>query len=198
MQHGACACRQCSRGTGPDSFSNTPVPPILSSLLHRTRTGILLLLLVVLPLQSVTQLIAGLQGHRHVHTGAASELSASAHHGLTLQALAKPLRAVLDRLHAAQDPRLQGPEFGWVASSGPAAGLHEHGGVFHRHSHDTADTLDVGDPADESAQGGATAFLAWLPVGLVLPAGEGGDRPAAAGLDWRDRVVAPLLTPPRG
>ncbi|WP_457426799.1 hypothetical protein [Roseateles sp. P5_E7] len=161
------------------------MPLILSSLLQRTRTGILMLLLVVLPLQSVAQLIAGVQGHRHVHTGAAP-------------AAASPLRALLDHLHAAQDPRLQAAKLSWVVSKGPSAELHAHGGVFHKHSHDDADVLDVAEPADDSLQGGATAFLAWLPAALALPAGEGGDRPVMAGLAWRDRVVAPPLTPPRG
>lgn len=146
-----------------------------------------MLLLVVLPLQSVAQLIAGVQAHRHVHTGAGPAAAS-----------ASPLRALLDHLHAAQDPRLQGPKLSWVVSRGPAAELHEHGGVFHKHAHDEADVLDVADPADDSLQGGATAFLAWLPAALALPTGEGSDRPVTAGLDWRDRVVAPPLTPPRG
>lgn len=141
------------------------------------------MLLVVLPLQGVMQLVAGMQGHRHVHTGAASP---------------SPLRALLDRLHAAQDPRLQKPAVSWVIGNGAPGEAHEHGGVFHTHSHDTADVLDVGDPADDARQGGVTAFLAWLPAALALPAGEDGDRPVAAVLGWRDRVVAPPLTPPRG
>lgn len=167
------------------------MPPVLSSLLHRTRTAVLVLLLVVLPLQGVVQLLAGLQGHRHVHTGAAP-------HGADWSALTRPLQVVLDRLHAAQDPRLKQPSPGWLARKAPSSGLHEHGGVFHRHEADTADALDVGDPADDAAQAGATAFLAWLPVGLALPAGEAGERPAAAEIGWRDCVLAPPLTPPRG
>jgi len=158
------------------------VPYTLSSLLHRTRHGILVLLLVVLPLQGVVQLVAGVQGHRHVHTGA-------------LSGLIQPLRALLDQLHAAQDPRLQAS---WAPSSGPAAGMHEHGGVFHTHSHDTHDAVDVGDAADDSTQGGVTAFLAWLPMELACAACQGSDRPAVAAFAWRDRVVAPPLTPPRG
>lgn len=172
-----------------------PVPLTLSSLLQRTRVGILALLLVVLPLQGVMQLVAGIHGHRHVHTGAAL---AAPNPESTLASLTQPLRAVLDQLHAAQDPRLQRQASSWVLSRGPAAGMHEHGGVFHEHSHDDADVLDVGDPADEPAQGGATAFLAWLPAALAMPAGEAGDHPVAADLGWRDRVVAPPLTPPRG
>lgn len=167
-----------------------PVRPPLSSLLHRTRTAVLALLLVVLPLQGVVQLVAGLQGHRHVHTGAAHSV---------LSGLTQPLRALLDHLHAAQDPRLQGHQLGWFASRGSVAGLHEHGGVFHRHSVDTTDAVDVGDAADESLHGGLTAFLAWLPAfpALAAPAGAG-DHPAAADLEWRDRLVAPPLEPPRG
>ena len=161
----------------------TPVPTLLSSLLHRMRKGVLALLLVVLPLQGVVQLVAGLQGHRHVHSGAAPVVS--------------PLRALLDHLHAVQDPRLKRPA-PWVLSQGPAAGLHEHGGVFHRHASGDADVLDVVDPGDGSLQGGATAFLAWLPAALALPKGERGAQPATGDADWRDRVVAPPLTPPRG
>jgi len=146
-----------------------------------------MLLLVVLPLQSVAQLMAGVQGHRHVHTGAARAAPSPS-----------ALRALLDHLHAAQDPRLQGARLSWVASKGPAAELHAHGGVFHKHSQDQADVLEVGDPAGDSQQGGATAFLAWLPAALALPAGDGSGRPVLAGLTWRDRVVAPPLTPPRG
>jgi len=162
----------------------------LSSLLHRTRTAVLALLLVVLPLQGVVQLVAGLQGHRHVHTGAAP---ASLLSGLT-----QPLRALLDHLHAAQDPRLQGHALGWFASKGSSGGLHEHGGVFHRHDAGTTDAVEVGDAADDSLQGGVTAFLAWLPDLPALPAPTGvGDRPRTADLEWRDRVVAPPLAPPR-
>jgi hypothetical protein len=142
----------------------------------------LMLLLAVLPLQGVVQLVAGLQGHRHMHAGAAHAVASPS-----------PLRVLLDHLHAAQDPRLQG------VGSITAGDLHEHGGVFHRHSHDTADVVDVADAADDAAQGGATAFLAWLPGTLTLPVlGVGGARPATADLDWRDRVVAPPLVPPRG
>lgn len=163
------------------------MPPILPSLLHRTRIGILTLLLVVLPLQSVAQLVAGVQGHRHVHTG-------------TTPAAAAPsaLRVLLNHLHAAQDPRLQVARFTWVVSKRPAAEMHEHGGVFHKHSHDEADVLDVADPADDSLQGGATAFLAWLPLARAWSAAEGSDRPDMASFAWRDHAVAPPLTPPRG
>jgi hypothetical protein len=160
-----------------------PVPRPLSSLLQRTRAGVLVLLLVVLPLQGLVQLVAGLQGHRHMHTGMAHAAAASP----------SPLRLLLDHLHAAQDPRLQA----W--SSHASGELHEHGGVFHRHSHDTAGVLDVGDAADDAARGGATAFLAWLPGTLTVPVlGVSGARPDSAASDWRDRVVVPPLAPPRG
>lgn len=166
----------------PPSDIPSPVHPILSSLLQRTRTGILMLLLVVLPLQGVMQLVAGLQGQRHMHTGAVPAVASPS-----------PLRALLDHLHAAQDPRLK------ALSRVTAGDLHEHGGVFHRHSHDTADVVDVADAADDVANGGATAFLAWLPGMLALPVpGLGGARPVTTELDWRDRVVAPPLAPPRG
>lgn len=172
------------------------MPPILSSLLNRTRTGLLALLVMVLPLQSVAQLAVGIQAHRHVHTGAAQE--AAPGQGSALSMLAAPLRAMLDRLHAAQDPRLGGPKFSWQASNGPAAGLHQHGGVSHRHADDTHDVVDLADPGDEGLQVGATLFLAWLPGAPVLMAGPGGDRPATATCGRRGRVVAPLLAPPRG
>jgi hypothetical protein len=146
-----------------------------------------MLLLVVLPLQGVAQLVAGVQGHRHVHRGAVPAVS-----------LLSPLRALLDQLHAAQDPRLQSPKFGWMVSRGPAGEVHEHGGVFHQHGHDEADVVDVGDTAEDARQAGVTAFLAWLPAALDLPAGEGNSRPLMSSPDWRDRVVAPPLTPPRG
>lgn len=166
-----------------------PVPPPLSSLLHRTRTAVLALLLVVLPLQGVVQLVAGLQGQRHLHTGAGSSA------GL-LSSLAQPLRAVLDHLHAAQGGR---HGLASLSGRGSAAEPHEHGGVFHRHSVDTDDVLVVDDAADDSPQAGVTAFLAWLPDGLawLAPPSPGG-APAMAALEWRDRVVAPPLTPPRG
>ena len=144
----------------------------------------LMLLLVVLPLQGVVPLVAGLQGHRHVHTGATP-----------VAASPSLLRAVLDRLHAAQDPRLQALG---TLSRGTSGELHQHGGVFHRHAQDAADVIDVHDASDDATQGGATAFLAWLPAPLLLPAGEGGEPPRVAEAGWRDRVVAPPLAPPRG
>ncbi len=196
MSHAGNACDRRCMALSPPAKPSRHVPAFPSSLLHRSRRGLLVLLLVVLPLHSVAQLVAGLQAHRHVHTGA---FHAPAAQGSALAALAQPLRSVLDRLHAAQDPLLMGPSLGWVVSRGPAAGLHHHGGVYHRHSQDTHDAIDVGEATDNAVQGGVTAFLAWLPLGLLLPAGEGVDRPVASECDvWRDRVVAPPLTPPRG
>lgn len=155
-----------------------------------------MLLLVVLPLHSVAQLVAGVQGHRHVHVGAGRAAASPA--GSLLTALAQPLREVLDRLHAAQDPRLLRPQPALTVSSGPSAGLHQHGGIFHTHSSDTQDVIDVGDPADDAVQAGATAFLAWIPSYPVWLAGQGADHPETVAFRWRDRVVVPPLTPPRG
>lgn len=147
-----------------------------------------MLLLAVLPLQGMVQLLAGLQGRSHLHTDAAHAVASPS-----------PLRLLLNQLHAAHDPRLTGHRLGAVPASEAAAGLHEHGGAYHRHDHDTAAALEVGDAAEDAGQGAATAFLAWLPGPLAVPGRvEGGDRPDAAGVGWRDRVVAPLLTPPRG
>ena len=151
------------------SLRSTGVPSLLSSLLQRTRKVLLVLLLVVLPLQGVMQLVAGVQGQRHLHTGDAPAAAPV----LSLASIAQPLRALLDHLHAAQKPRFSAP----ALSRGAAAGLHAHGDVFHEHAHDTGDVVEVGDPADDSLQGGATAFLAWLPAAWLLPAGEGLDRP---------------------
>ena len=52
-------------GFAQNLSSSPPVPTFLSSLLHRTRAGILVMLLAVLPLQGVVQLVAGIQEHRH-------------------------------------------------------------------------------------------------------------------------------------
>lgn len=178
----------------PSAHHVVPVPLIPSSLLHRARTGILMLLLVVLPLQGVVQWMVGLQGHRHMHTGAVV-----APHDGVLARLAQPVRALLDHLHAAQHTRLQGPRLGWTSSRASGAELHAHGGVLHRHAADTADVVQAADALDDAGQGGgATAFLAWLPAAPVLPVLAGGERPATVHAAWRDRVVAPALAPPRG
>lgn len=143
------------------------------------------MLVVVLPLQSVAQLVAGLREPRHVHTGAVHAVGER--HGTLLAVLTTPLRTVLDHLHAAQGPRLDGR----------AQGLHQHGGVFHRHTADTQDVLDVADPGDDTLQAGATLFLAWLPAGLRLAAEPAHSAPATGAPRWRGRVVAPARVPPR-
>lgn len=143
--------------------------------------ALLVLLMVVLPLQGAVQMISGLHGQRHMHA-----------------VLAEPLRALLAQLHAAQAaPSLQARAPGWTVSTG-LAHRHAHGGVFHEHAPDDGDVIQVGDTADEAVQGGATAFLAWLPAGLRLPASGSFRRPAAAVHAWRDRAIAPPLAPPRG
>lgn len=187
MRHRPACC-------GFPSTSALPhVPGLLSSFLSRTRASLLVLLVLVLPLHSVAQLVAGLQGGRHVHTTPAPQARADA----PLSALTGPLRAMLDRLHAGHDPRLATPAPPWAASRGAGLGQHQHGGVFHTHGHDTHDVLDLGEALDEGPQGGATAFLAWLPAPLPM-AVPGSERPTMADVEWRDRVVAPLRAPPRG
>lgn len=173
-----------------------PLPSFLSSLLNRTRAGLLMVLVFVLPVQGVVQLVAGVQGHRHVHIGVPQAQAAWPDAALSL--LGQPLRALLERLHAGHDPRLGGPKFSGLASRGPSAAMHQHGGVFHQHSAETQDAVDVGDGADDSRQGGATAFLAWLPGRPAAMARQGSDPPTGFAFDWRDRVVAPPLMPPRG
>ncbi|MFT7774027.1 hypothetical protein [Roseateles sp.] len=172
------------------------LPSSLSSLLNRSRAGLLVLLVFVLPLQSVVQLMAGLQGHRHVHIGAQQAQAPWQEAALSL--LGQPLRAALEHLHSGHDPRLDGPMFSRAASHGPSTAMHEHDGVFHVHSVETDDAVDIGDAADDSRQGGVTAFLAWLPGALAVMTRQGSEPPAAFAFDWRDRVVAPPLTPPRG
>lgn len=162
-----------------------------TSFLQRTRVGILWVLLLVLPLQSVGQWMAGLQGHRHVHTGQAVA-------GSVLTGFVKPMLALLDRLHGEQDVRLKSPAAALLPSRGPASGTHEHGGARHRHALDAADVIELGDPAEEPTQGGVTPFLAWLPGAMTLPRATAGDKPASTVCRWRDRVVAPPLVPPRG
>ena len=169
----------------------------LSLLLQRTRMSILMLLLVVLPLHSVAQFVAGIQGPRHLHAAVVR----GEPHSISMLAtrVLQPLHDVLDRLHAAQEPRLAVKQHLRRISQGPTAGLHQHDGVYHRHGADTHDAVGVGDPSDDAVQLAATAFLAWIPSGpMPFAAGESADHPAAAALAWRDRVVAPPLTPPRG
>lgn len=158
------------------------MPLLLSFLLHRTRAALLALLIVVLPLQGVVQLVAAVQGPRHLHAGQAHAAPS-----------ASPLRQLLDRLHAAQPQQLKTPGLAWALG----AQTHAHGGVVHRHDRDTADVVALADAGDDAGQGGATAFLAWLPAGLSLPAAPNGEAPVAGLPGWRDRTVAPPLAPPR-
>lgn len=199
--HLSRTCSRISRESADSAQSSLLqlVLPTLPSLLQRTRATVLALLLVVLPLQSVMQLAAGFQNNRHVHTGSGPiKVSSSAHSDSPLVSLVRPLRALLDRLHADQDPRLKGSQQVWVMSRVASTELHEHGGVFHKHSHDTNDVLEVGDSTDDSTEPGSTAFLAWLPTAMDLVSAVDSDHPIAAPIGWRDRVVAPPLTPPRG
>ncbi|HEY1132815.1 MAG TPA: hypothetical protein VGF12_25625, partial [Roseateles sp.] len=117
-----------------------PLPSFLSSLLNRSRASLLVVLVFVLPLQGVVQLVAGVQGHRHVHIGAQQVETPWRDAALSL--LGQPLRAALERLHAAHDPRLSGQKFSWMANRGPSSAMHEHGGVFHEHSAETHDVVD--------------------------------------------------------
>lgn len=59
-----------------------------------------MLLLVVLPLHSVVQFVAGIQGPRHLHAAAVR----GEPHSVSMLAtrVLQPLHHVLDRLHAAQ------------------------------------------------------------------------------------------------
>lgn len=176
----------------------TPARPVsfITSLPHRTRSAILVMLLVVLPLHSVLQLVAGVRAHRHVHSGAPF----SAGGGLPaspLARLAEPLRVVLQALHAAQEPRLARPAAYRSQALGVWGGLHQHGGVYHTHTADTHDVIDLSGPADDPLQAGATAFLAWIPAGMVLPAAGSSTLLAAPAPRWHDRLVAPPLMPPR-
>lgn len=166
------------------------MPTRPTSLPHRTRTVLLALLLVVLPLQGVLQWVAGLQAPRHVHIAAVAEAAPSPS--------PSALRALLDRLHAAQDPRLQPRAMGWLLSAADGGGLHAHDGVVHRHAPTEADVVPLGDPAEDAGQAGGTAFLAWLPRAWAVPAGESAALQAPPPAAWRNRVVAPPLTPPRG
>ncbi|MFG6456061.1 hypothetical protein [Roseateles sp. BYS96W] len=153
------------------------MPSVLSSLLLRSRAGLLTLLLIVLPLHGALQLVAGLQAPRHRHTSA------------EFAAVSAPLLGkLLDGLQAEQAP-------GWTG----AGGWHAHGGHVHRHGPlDHDDEIDVADAADGGSPGGLTAFLAWLPGGPALPEARLGNAPPAwAPPHWLERVIAPPLTPPR-
>lgn len=164
---------------------STALPLLPSSRIPGLRRIILVLLIAVLPLHSVGQWLNGLQAHRHIHLAAVAP-----------SALAR----LWERLHAAQDPRL--------AALAPAASLpgasrggewHEHGGVAHRHGRHEAGTVELAQAGDDAGLGGATAFLAWLPVAPAVAAPD--VRPSVPEFiaqAWRGRVVAPPLAPPRG
>lgn len=158
------------------------MPRFLAFLLHRSRTGLLALLIAVLPLQGVVQLVAGLQSQRHVHASAALAVASPS-----------PLRQLLDHLHAAQPPALKG----WGRMDDPGARPHAHGGVVHTHDAAQADVIPVADAGDDAGPGAATAFLAWLPLALTWPPAQRSPAPAEPGHAWQDRVVAPPLAPPR-
>lgn len=155
------------------------MPRLLASLLHRSRASLLAVLIVVLPLQAVAQLVAGLQTQRHVH----------AQPGLDV-ASPSPLRLLLDRLHAAQPASLKA----W----GHGARPHAHGDVVHTHDPEQPDVIAVADADDGAGQGAVTAFLAWLPLALTWPAAHRSPAPVPRPVAWQDRLVAPPLAPPRG
>lgn len=159
------------------------MPRLLASLLHRSRASLLALLIVVLPLQAVAQLVAGLQTQRHVH----------AQPGLDV-ASPSPLRLLLDRLHAAQPASLKA----WGQSAHPAGRPHAHGDVVHTHEPEQAGVIPVASAEDDPAQGAVTAFLAWLPVAPAWPAAHRSPAPVPLPVAWQDRLEAPPLAPPRG
>ncbi len=87
------------------------MPSLLSSLLLRSHAGLLTLLLIVLPLHSVVQLVAGLQVPRHRHTSAEfADLSAPS------------LGPWLDRLQAEPVPGWTGAG-GWHAMAATFTGM---------------------------------------------------------------------------
>lgn len=154
-----------------------------SPLLHRARTAILVVLLLVLPLQGAWQWVAGLQAARHVHA--------------TVPRTASPpaLGMLLDRLHAAQPARLQ--VVAWSGSRSAAEPRpHAHGGHVHVHAADEAGVVPVAD-ADDGGSAGVTAFIAWIPAPLGLPAARAGDLPRRAAVLHPGRVATPPTTPPR-
>lgn len=162
----------------------TLVLTLTSPLMLPLRTAVLAMLLVVLPLQGLLPLLAGLQGQRHVHT-------------TQPRAVASPsgLRLLLDRLHAAQPTRLQ--HLGVVPlASRSAAQPHAHGALVHTHGVDEPDAVPVAD-ADDAGSVTATAFLAWLPTPLAVREGGAQDAPRQAAPVHAGRTEPPALTPPR-
>lgn len=159
------------------------MPRLLAFLLHRSRASLLALLIVVLPLQAVAQLVAGLQTQRHVH----------AQPGLAV-ASPSPLRQLLNRLHEAQPASLKA----WGHGAQLGARPHAHGGVVHTHEPEQPGVILVADADDGAGQGAVTAFLAWLPLALTWPAAHRSPAPVPQPVAWQDRLVAPPLAPPRG
>lgn len=155
------------------------------SLLHRLRTAVVAMLLVVLPLQGVVQLVAGLQGQRHVHTAQPGHVASPS-----------ALRQLLDRLHAAQPQALKGLGLAQL-KAGADARPHAHGGMVHTHAADTDDAVAVAD-TDDAGAAGATAFLAWLPTPLRLAPALPHGAPTQAAPLHAGRDEAPAITPPRG
>lgn len=154
------------------------------SLLHRLRTALVAMLLVVLPLQGVVQLVAGLQGQRHVHTAQAGQIASPS-----------ALRQLLDRLHAGQPQALKGLGLAQLKPDADARS-HAHGGLVHSHTADVHDAVAVAD-GDDDGTAGATAFLAWLPEALQVAQALPQDAPSVAVLLRAGRVVAPACIPPR-
>lgn len=165
------------------------MPDFLTPLRRSTRASLLMLLALVLPVQGVVQLVAGLQGRHHVHPAAPRAAAAPA--------WLAPLRAVLDQLHTLPDPRLAATPGAWAQARSLALGEHRHGALVHRHSAQTADAQDLGESPDDGPQAGATVFLAWLPGALCLMGAPGHQAPGGLSPDWCDHCVAPPLAPPR-
>lgn len=159
------------------------MPRLLASLLHRSRASVLALLIVVLPLQAVAQLVAGLQTQRHAHAQPGWAVASPS-----------PLRLLLDRLHEAQPASLKA----WGPGAHLGARPHAHGDLVHTHEPAQADVIAVADVEDESGQGAVTAFLAWVPMASIWPSGERDAPPAQPPVAWRDHPVAPPRAPPRG
>lgn len=163
------------------------MPRLLASLLHRSRASVLALLIVVLPLQAVAQLVAGLQTQRHAHAQPGWAVASPS-----------PLRLLLNRLHEAQPASLKAWGPGAHLGAHLGARPHAHGDLVHTHEPAQADVIAVADAEDESGQGAVTAFLAWVPMASIWPSGERDAAPAQPPVAWRDHPVAPPRAPPRG
>lgn len=163
-----------------------PVTLLIPPLLHRLRTAIVAVLLVVMPLQGALQWVVGLQGQgqRHVHASQTGrEVSPSA------------LRLLLDRLHAAQPQPLKSLGLAQLKPRAEAQ-PHAHGSLVHTHGADTHDVVPVAD-ADDDGTRGATAFLAWLPSPLRMGRPLPQIAPVDTALLSAGRDVPPDRIPPR-